>query len=436
MEQLNYKRWENLVQKTLDDLPYIKYFKSASNHFFGSFLQTIYENLDLSPEELFHFHFIKHEKDLDIRVDNPKDDSENYTFTQRTERDIKNFFIDVFESGGIVEYAGTPYCSKYTRISRIFREFKDIDLLSNRRIPEGNYWAYIKYKNTYIKYDISYHVRESDIDLDFVANGLIYPTPDNEKSRVRNLCAMIDIQHRRIVPSQEFLTPKLLNRATKLLNKGYSFADNTHIQYMIARKENEETYYPQTLMFEPNHLPSYVVGKGDMTIRTTNHGYYNPNEKDLPDVYDQFMKKYPSFRLWQENSNNYMTRDIFGITTETMSFYRSAIVTGNNLEWVKYGTSDKEDQYIVVVELDVKKDSFFMLTDHKTCNTYKFDSEVVVKDIYAYYDKSVMDKVLSDLKTTPFELKDNKWVTMSGKDNFLYALTVWNTCFRLKAMIE
>ena len=139
------EQWTSLVKATLAQLPYIEsLLVSDKDCIFGSFLQTIYENMHLTPEELIHLHFVKFNKDIDIR-----------TFVG----DISSFFQQVVEAGGSIEFAGTPYCTKQSRMDSTFREFKDIDLKNSYNIPQGNYWVYIKTKdNSWFKYDISYRI--------------------------------------------------------------------------------------------------------------------------------------------------------------------------------------------------------------------------------------------------------------------------------------
>ena len=120
--------------------------------------------------------------------------------------------------------------------------------------------------------------------FDFVANGLIYPSI-TEVEKSWNSCAMIDIDAKRIVPITEFLTPKHLHRATKLLSKDYLFCDNTHLERMVSRKDH--AYYPSVVMFKSSSNPS--IGSGDGIICATQCEYYNPNRDNLPEEYNKFI---------------------------------------------------------------------------------------------------------------------------------------------------
>ncbi len=419
------KQWETLVKETFSQLPYtITLLQTDKDCIFGSFLQTIYENLHLKPEELITLHFITLKKDLDIRIFN----------------DITNFFRQVCDAGGCIEFAGTLYCTKYTRMSDKLRSFGKIDLSKhNPRIPKGNYWVYIKFKDGWIKYDISYLIEKPEINLDFVANGLTYPVHNDLVQQSWNLCAMIDIDAKRITPVKEILTPKILCRATKLLAKGYQFEDPKYLERMVSRVAT--AYFPQTVMFESTDKPS-IEPKGAV-IRATEHPYFNPRK--LPDDYAKFITKDSSmhgseFNFGSEKGFGSFSGNKHGILTKTITFYRPAIITkkGTRLEWVQYNTRDDEDQLAVIVQLQVAEGTTFKSRNRKTYIEFCFDGNILVKDILGFYDKSVYGKIMEQLKDSPFTFSKNKsrTYTKSDEDNFLYPCTAWAQCKHLKVIVD
>jgi len=417
-----YERWESAVKGTISKLPYMDKILSGKDYcVFGSFLQTIYENPELSPEQLIELHFITLKKDLDIRC-----------FVD----DIVTVFRKVFDAGGSVEFAGTPYCTKVTRMSDRLRHFSNIDLRQERYgIPEGNYWIYIKHKDGWIKYDVSYRIKKPDIRLDFVANGLVYPC-SNDVERTWNLCAMVDIRDKRIVPIQEILTPKIMFRATKLTSRGYQFQDIVHLERMVSRKK---AYYPSTVLFGSTDVPS--TQPTNPIIVPTKHNFSNPNREDLPEYYSKFVKEGVSICGSSFKFGKMDWRECTGSTTQTVIVYRPAVITnkGTKLEWTSYETKDKDDQYAVIVKLQISANTKLKSINCRTCIMFKFYAEdIVVKDIFGYYDRSVFDKVMTTLKKSPFSMdKRHGYITTeSDNENYLYISTAWAQCTDLRVMTE
>lgn len=420
-----YDRWTSLVKQTLDKLPYMdKLLTGNVNCVFGSFLQTVYENLELSPDQLIELHFITLKKDLDIR-----------SFIDH----VVYVFRDVYDKGGSVEFAGTPYCTKVSRMGDKLKEFSSFDInKSIYGLPKGNYWIYIKHNNSWIKYDLSYQIDKPDIRLDFVANGLIYPCT-NDVERAWNISAMIDIDAKRIVPIQEIMTPKLMFRGTKLLSKGYQFADTKHLERMVSRKK--KAYYPGTVLFKSTVEPS--VEPTERIIYATKHKFVNPNRMELPEYYAKFVVDGgckicgPSFAFAERS----WSRECTGITTNVVSVYRAAVISnkGSTLRWLSFKDIDSDDQYAVVIQLQVPIHSKFESENYRTCIAFKFDADnIEVKDIFGYYNKSIFDQVMSTLTDTPFSMKKHygRITTKSDDDNFLYISTAWGSCTGLKLMVN
>jgi hypothetical protein len=372
--------------------------------------------MNLSPDELIELHFVKLKKDLDIRC-----------FVG----DIVNVFRDIFDKGGSVEFAGTPYCTKVTRMGDKLKEFSSIDLRgSNYGVPKGNYWIYIRHNDSWLKYDVSYLIQKPDIRLDFVANGLVYPCA-NDVERTWNLAAMVDIDAKQIVPIQEIMTPKLMFRGTKLLFKGYQFADTTHLERMVSRRKH--AYYPGTVLFESTASPS--VEPMEAIISATKHKFVNPNRMELPECYAKFVVADRKICGSSFNFSNGHT----GSTTDILTVYRAAIISdgGSKLRWMSFGTRDVDDQIAIVVQLQVPINSKFKSGNCRTHIRFKFYTDgIIVKDIFAYYDKSVFNQVMSTLTDTPFSMDKHygRITTKSDDDNFLYLSTAWGQCTDLKVM--
>ena len=153
------------------------------------------------------------------------------------------------------------------------------------------------------------------------------------------------------------------------------------------------------------------------------------------------------FTFWKGDCYD-SSRKMHGLLNNAVTVYRAALITNNGttLKWLEYRDTVTDtytdDQYVVIVQLQVPINSLFESVNHKTCITFRFDTDVIVKDIFAYYNKSISEKIIPYLKESPFELTKTDTntdyiTTKSEKNNFLYLSSAWTIIStHLKVMID
>jgi hypothetical protein len=175
--------------------------------------------------------------------------------------------------------------------------------------------------------------------------------------------------------------------------------------------------------------------------------------QNLPQEYSKFIKPNstlcgPEFHFWKED------RSYKGIVRKTVTCYRPAILTNDGiLKWIDpfRGQGTHEDTftfnayaYACVVKLQVPARTQFQSINNDTHIGFKFFDEVIVKDILAYYDKSILEEIMPKLKESPFTNKGNGFIVeptneniyFCTEQNFLYQSTAWSQCTHLKVMLE
>ena len=302
---------------------------------------------------------------------------------------ITEFFQSVTSKGGFIEYSKIPKmttrtmgsCGRYgcSNCDRGVEFTDNIDLLGESKILEGHYFVYAVFGDSFIKYNIYYNVKYISY---FTASNAVYPSLSNNYVKDTNICAIMDIADRRIVPCNyngQFRTA--LFDSEKLYRDGYRFDNEGHVQklFTAAILSKEKNYYigdtnePSDIKSRKSNL--IIPSKHVVTVLTSELIRSHSGIIEMIDTHPL------PFRKWNLPESGKGQ----GITLDTVTVYKGVCVRVYSQK--NPSTNDifnrNYKQKIVMLELEVPAFTRFNRDLDSCFLKFRFE-KAVVKGVYAY----------------------------------------------------
>jgi hypothetical protein len=350
------------------------------------------------------------DSDVDIRIP---------VFDQRA----KEFFLDLYNQGAIIEFVGYDYGSSRNR-RRQKISFKEIDLctqdLKLSDFTDGHYLAYIPDDTgVYIRYDIIVGSRE-ETTVDFTVNCLEYPSKEMRAipytSRNMKLQAIQDIFQMRLQLVHTNPDTKIFLRAQKMFKKGYTFHTfgksgfvQRLFQFVALYSSPKEKYGIHEITEPPvvsEENPRNIIRYSTRCTKT----FRSNKIINLPEVESMMSgHQYPlgGWRLPDSGKG-------LGFTLHTVNVYKMALIkvydASKPISYKDITSDVHSTKYRVLVKLEIPKGTRFTRSDSDGI-IYKFRFErAVVKGFYSYPNREITEDITEDIQVFSEYDPDVKYV--------------------------